>query len=80
MPRGGEQSTFHKIGKFGKIIREAIDQGVDVKIKNKNIIFKKNNEIVTFHCGRKGIYPLYRSLLKMGIDLQSLRSLCGYNH
>jgi hypothetical protein len=84
MPRGGENSTFHKEQMFHRIIKEAKKKyssiGLEIVVKNKIIIFKLKENVVTFHCGRKGIYPLNRSLKKLGIKLNTLHKLCGYNH
>jgi hypothetical protein len=84
MARGGENSTFHKERKFYPIIKEAKKKyssiGLKIEVKKKNIIFKLKKNVVTFHCGRKGIYPLNRALKKLGIELNTLHKLCGYNH
>lgn len=84
MPRGKENSQFHKGQKFNPIIKEALEKyssrGLEIVVKKKIIIFKLRKDVVTFHCGRKGIYPLNRSLKKLGIKLNTLHKLCGYNH
>ena len=84
MPRGKENSQFHKGQKFNPIIKEALEKyssrGLEIVVKKKIIIFKLREHVVTFHCGRKGIYPLNRALKKLGIELNTLHKLCGYNH
>jgi len=84
MPRGRENSQFHNGKKFNSIINEAKKKyssiGLEIVVKKKIIIFKLRKNVVTFHCGRKGIYPLNRALKKLGIELNTLHKLCGYNH
>ena len=87
MPKGKENSQFHKGQKFNPMIKEAKEKyssiGLEIvvkKNKKKIIIFKLKKDVITFHCGRKGIYPLNRALKKLGIELNTLHKLCGYNH
>ena len=84
MPRGTENAQFHNKRKFKPMIKEAMKKyssiGLEIVVKKKIIIFKLKKKVVTFHCGRKGIYPLNRALKKLGIELNTLHKLCGYNH
>lgn len=74
MPRkqGNHKITYN----IKKVISEAIEKKIIVRKDNNKVIFQYKTNTITFHCGDKGIYDLYRRFKKLGIELKTLTKIC----